>query len=251
MPATRAGGALADDPQHHDVLLFGGDKTGVYRGDTWLWNGAWRQACPAHSPSSRTGAAVTYDPVRHLILLFGGFDGGDLGDTWVWNGTDWSKKSPATSPPARQYARLAFDVARGNAVLYGGFGALSDTWTWDGSNWTQRHPTRKPPALYEATPFPEPMVYDSVRNVIVAVVAVQHSSSTAEDTMDTWTWNGTSWTRLAPAASPPPRDGFGLTYDSGRSLVVLAGGFPFGAADPTSTWGWNGVTWSNLSGLPA
>jgi len=34
-------------------------------------------------------------------------------------------------------------------------------------------------------------------------------------------------------------------------LVVFAGGFPFGSADPTSTWGWNGVTWSELGGLPA
>ena len=103
MPATRAGAALADDPQHHVVVMFGGDKTGDYRGDTWLWNGAWHQVCPAHSPSPRTGAAMTYDPVRHLILLFGGFDGSELNDTWTWNGTDWTQQSPAISPPARQY----------------------------------------------------------------------------------------------------------------------------------------------------
>lgn len=251
MPATRAGAALADDPQHHVVVLFGGDKTGEYRGDTWLWNGAWHAVCPAHSPSPRTGAAMTYDPVRHLILLFGGFDGGELNDTWVWNGTDWTQLSPKISPPPRQYARLAFDVARGNAVLYGGFGGFSDTWTWAGTSWTQRHPATTPPVLDEATPFPEPMVYDPARKVIVVVMPVQHSAAPADDTMDTWTWNGSRWTRLAPAASPPPRDGYGLTYDAGHSLVVFAGGFPFGSADPTNTWGWNGVTWSELGGLPA
>lgn len=248
MPSTRGGAALADDPYHHVVLLFGGDNAGDDRGDTWLWNGAWHQACPAHSPSARTGAALTYDPVHHLVLLFGG---SGLNDTWVWDGKDWTQKSPATSPPGRLYARLAFDVARGNAVLYGGFDALIDTWTWDGTNWTKRHPTKTPPGFGEATPFPQQMVYDPARKVILFVLPVQHAASTADNTMDTWTWNGVTWTRLNPAASPPPRDGNGLAYDAKRSLVVFAGGFPFGGADPTTTWGWNGVTWSELGGLPA
>ncbi len=243
MPSTREGAALAEDPAHHVLVMFGGDNAGDYRQDTWVWNGAWHQVCPAHSPSARTGAALTYDPVHHVMLLFGG---SDLNDTWVWDGIDWSKRSPATSPPGRQYARLAFDEARGNAVLYGGFGALSDTWTWDGNNWTQRHPSRKPPGLDDATPFPEQMVYDPVRKVVVFVDPVQHSASTAENTMDTYTWNGINWTRLAPAASPPPRDGYGLAYDSSRSLVIFAGGFPFGSASATSTWGWDGVTWRDL-----
>jgi hypothetical protein len=34
-------------------------------------------------------------------------------------------------------------------------------------------------------------------------------------------------------------------------LVVLAGGFPVGSADPTTTWAWDGVTWSDLTGLVA
>jgi hypothetical protein len=250
MPSSREGAALADDPQHHVVLLFGGDNAGDYRGDTWLWNGAWHQVCPAHSPSRRTGAALTYDPVHHVMLLFGGYGGGLMNDTWVWNGADWVEKLPATSPPARYFARLAFDVSRRNAVLYGGFGRLSDTWTWNGTTWTRRHPTRTPPGLDEVTAFPQQMVYDARRRVIVFVDPLQHSASTADDTMDTWTWNGANWTRLSPAASPPPRDGYGLAYDASRSLVVFAGGFPFGSADPTTTWGWNGVTWYDLGKLP-
>ncbi|MEA2644402.1 MAG: hypothetical protein QOG08_1428 [Chloroflexota bacterium] len=251
MPTTRAGAALDDDPQHHVVVMFGGDKIGDYRGDTWLWSGAWHAVCPPHSPSPRTGAAMTYDPVRHSILLFGGFDGTVLNDTWVWNGTDWAEQSPATSPPARQYSRLAFDYARGNAVLFGGFGGLTDTWTWDGSKWTQRHPARTPPGVGDRTPLPEAMVYDSARKVILFIAPVHNPTSAAEGTMETWTWNGTAWTRLTPAASPPPRDGYGLAYDAARSLVVLAGGLPIGTAEPTTTWGWNGMTWSDLSGVSA
>jgi hypothetical protein len=164
MPSTRAGAALADDPQHRVVVMFGGDKAGDYRGDTWLWNGAWHQVCPAHSPSPRTGAAMTYDPIR---------------------------------------------------------------------------------------PLPEGIVYDSARKVIVVVVPIPNSASTAVNAMETWSWNGATWSRLSPHASPPRRDGSGLAYDAARSLVVLAGGLPSGRVDPTTTWGWNEATWSELSGVPA
>ena len=252
MPTTRENAALADDPGHHVVVMFGGDDTAQYRQDTWLWNGAWHQACPAHSPALRTGAAMTYDPVHHVVLMFGGETVGQtLDDTWIWDGVDWTLKRPATSPPPRVNARLAFDAARGNAVLFGGYDALSDTWTWDGNNWTQRHPTRKPPAHGQANPIPQQMVYDPVRKVVVFVDPVWHSESDVDTTMDTWTWNGVNWTRLSPAASPPTRDGYGLAYDSRRALVVFAGGFPAGTAAATSTWGWNGVTWSALGGITA
>ena len=179
---------------------------------------------------------MTYDPVHHLMLLFGG---SGMHDTWVWDGRDWIQKSPATSPPGRESARLAFDDARGNAVLYGGFAAPSDTWTWDGTNWTKQNPTRTPTSQGQATAVPQQMVYDPLRKVILFIEPIQHGK-----TMETWTWNGVNWTHLNPAASPPPRDGNGLAYDAKRSLIVFAGGFPYGSADPTTTWGWNGLTWA-------
>lgn len=246
-PSARQGAAIADDPDRHVVLLFGGDTSGNYLGDTWLWDGStWRQAQPAHSPSPRTGAAITYDPVHHVAILFGGSAGFVLGDTWLWDGNDWTQKTPATSPPPRQDARFAFDIARGNAVLFGGFDGMNDTWTWDGTNWTQQHPANTPPGFKEATPVPQQMVYDVARQVIVFVGPTQHAADMASNTMDTWTWNGTTWTRLTPAPAPPIRDGFGLAYDASHSMTVFAGGFPFGGADATSTWGWNGVDWSQL-----
>lgn len=77
----RAGAALADDPDHGVVVMFGGGD----RSDTWLWDGTgWTQAQPVHSPWQRTGAAFVWDPVRHVDLLFGGQGGND---TWSWNGT--------------------------------------------------------------------------------------------------------------------------------------------------------------------
>jgi hypothetical protein len=250
-PPAMDNAAIADDPGNHLVLLFGGAADGKGKGETWLWNGSdWNKAFPAHNPSPRGGVALAYDPIHRVVLLFGGSGSGAVAsnETWVWDGVDWTKKSPDSAPPARQNARLAFDVARGNAVLYGGFGGRDDTWTWDGDTWTERHPAISPPGLsWEAgPPAPEQMVYDAARKVIVFVDTIRHSSSTSQDTAETWTWNGTTWSHLADP-STPVRYGYGLAYDASRSLTVLAGGWGgFGLASATSTWGWNGSKWSNI-----
>jgi hypothetical protein len=242
-PTKRKGAALVDDPDRHVVLLFGGDNSGIYRGDTWQWDGSnWTQLQPAHSPSPRTGAAVTYDTVNHVVILFGGDPAGS--ETWTWNGTDWSQKTPAKFPPPRQYAMLAFDAARGNAVLFGGFDGIDDTWTWDGKSWTQRQPANTPPAAHEATPAPHQMAYDPIRKVVVMVNLTSHGPLTADSTMDTWTWDGTTWMRLTPANTPSVRANYGLAFDAARGVTILAGGWQIGSAEANSTWAWDGVNWS-------
>jgi len=41
---------------------------------------------------------------------------------------------------------------------------------------------------------------------------------------NTWTWNGTTWTQLFPAASPPARSDASMVYDPAEGNVVLFGG---------------------------
>ena len=41
---------------------------------------------------------------------------------------------------------------------------------------------------------------------------------------DAWTWDGTTWTQLTPATSPPPRLGASMAYDTGTGQLVLFGG---------------------------
>ena len=56
---------------------------------------------------------------------------------------------------------------------------------------------------------------------------------------DTWTWNGTTWTKQAPAASPSARYSEAMAYDAATGRVVLFGGVsPSGSSlDDTWTWG--------------
>jgi hypothetical protein len=56
---------------------------------------------------------------------------------------------------------------------------------------------------------------------------------------DTWTWDGTTWTRRQPATSPPGRYLMGMTYDAASGVVVLFGGSGHG-----DTWTWDGTAWT-------
>lgn len=67
---------------------------------------------------------------------------------------------------------------------------------------------------------------------------------------DTWTFDGSTWTQLAPAVSPPARPGGELVYDLWRGVVVLYGGTsasPIGGSSLSDTWEWNGVTWTQIA----
>ncbi|HSB64842.1 MAG TPA: hypothetical protein VLJ18_11785 [Thermoanaerobaculia bacterium] len=68
---------------------------------------------------------------------------------------------------------------------------------------------------------------------------------------DTWTWDGTEWTRLSPSASPEGREGAALAFDEVRGRGVLFGGkdteLITGNHYFSDTWEWDGSTWIRRS----
>jgi hypothetical protein len=54
---------------------------------------------------------------------------------------------------------------------------------------------------------------------------------------DTWTWTGTTWTKQAPAASPPAREVASMAYDAATGTAVLFGGYSGSLLSDTWTWG--------------
>ncbi len=84
------------------------------------------------------------------------------------------------------------------------------------------------------------MAYDAATSN-VALFGGLNSSDRALG--DTWTWNGTTWTKQAPATSPPPRGAASMAYDAATSNVVLFGGFGR-ARHLGDTWTWDGTTWT-------
>src|ERR1700730_14171010 len=63
---------------------------------------------------------------------------------------------------------------------------------------------------------------------------------------DTWTFNGSAWTRRTPLPTPPALDAASAAFDEATHQLVLFGGQ--GAAGPAAgTWAWDGVTWIPLA----
>jgi len=235
-PSPRQGAGMAYDAAAGNIVLFGGcsnnGSTCTYLNDTWTWDGTtWTQRFPAVSPSPRV-TNMAYDPVTKNVVLFGGtnsYSAGLLGDTWTWDGVSqtWTQLSPSTSPPAR-LGPLAYDPATASVVLFGGGiehppggggTAYGDTWNWNGTNWVQQFPASAPSARLGAA-----LAYDpQIRALVLFGGAV--GGDWENSSADSWTWNGSTWTQVHPATTPPNRYDFAMSYDPGEKAVLMFGGF--------------------------
>jgi hypothetical protein len=245
-PPARVGMGMSYDALRGQVVLFGGgDGSGLLR-DTWTWDGTdWTERASAHAPPARENTSMAYDAAHGQTVLFGGVrTGGALSDTWTWDGTDWTDRAPAHAPSARWNTAMANDAAHGRMVLFGGQDsahfALGDTWTWDGGDWTQSAPAHTPKERQGPS-----MAFDAIRSQVVLFggydpLGGHHANHSFNDT---WTWDGTDWTKRAPAHMPSGRAAPGMAYDGGRGVVLL-----FGGAAGTSwfgdTWTWDGADWA-------
>lgn len=83
------------------------------------------------------------------------------------------------------------------------------------------------------------MAFDPHRQKLMLFGGTPSGLFTALD--DTWEGDGTKWTQVLPAASPPARYGHQLVTDFARGRVVLFGGA--GTTLLNDTWEWDGRTW--------
>jgi hypothetical protein len=253
-PGQFVGQAVAYDSQRQVAVLFGGENplTGVHSTSaTWEWNGAsWIQRTSG-SPPARKDAAMAYDSGRGVCVLFGGGTNVfqheiPFNDTWEWDGSIWTLRKandPAATdrPPPVDNPVLVYDSVRRRTVLAGAYeraGAeinpLSKTWEWDGNNWVAH--AAVPPARSGTA-----MAYDPVRGFTVLFGGTPPADS---HNNETWTWNGTIWTRVA-TGGPPPRDEHALAFDPRRKVLVLFGGLGTSIEDVyQDTWEWDGSGWS-------
>jgi hypothetical protein len=156
----------------------------------------------------------------------------------------------AAVPAPRYDAAMAYDPATNQLVLFGGLGEngpLEDTWLWNGTSWSQAHPSTGP-----TTPVPfggSAMTYDEARRALVLIT----TGPSGHPELETWRWDGSTWTELHPAHSPSAPDGDPtMAYDpASRQIVLLAGTGPVGGggvADfgptETETWTWDGTDWT-------
>jgi hypothetical protein len=164
-----------------------------------------------------------------------------------------STRSHATqeaTPLGRSWNSWAYDPAQQDIVLFGGNGdkgpfppgkSFGDTWTWKNGCWTQHHPASSPSPRQGAA-----MAWDPATHQLL-LFGGGTSSGGQQLTVfgDTWTWNGTTWTELHPATSPPARHQADMVYDAAMREIILFGGH--GEQNYLGdTWAWNGTTWTEL-----
>ncbi len=115
-------------------------------------------------------------------------------------------------------------------------------------------PTAATSATRAPTPTPTPlpqvepprsaslMAYDTAQHVIVLFGGTTLSSP-VQPTNETWTWNGSAWQQLHPAASPPAMDGV-MAYDAASQQIILVlYNIGSGGRIDNQMWTWNGITW--------
>ena len=257
IPSARAASAIATDPVHHDVIMFGGGFVGpsgvALLGDTWLWDGTrWQLQHAGASPPSRWRSAMVFDPVRQRTVLFGGAASSSefFDDTWEWSGTAWTHAaSDGVKPPARCCHNMVFDPVRGTTMLFGGATTtapyfLDDQWEWNGVSWSAVSVALRPPERYLAA-----STYDVRRKR--AVLFGGRSWKTGATLDDLWEWDGQSWSEKKPIAAvvPSARLGHTLVYDPVRGTSILFGGIDGNDSVLADAWEWDGTSWTLLHPL--
>jgi hypothetical protein len=239
-PSPRTVSSMVLDPGRGRTVLFGGTPAGSCPcpplSDTWEWDGTtWTMASGVGGgPDATESALLAFNPSSHRTVLLD--PATTPFTTWTWNGTTWSRQAdiePPAEPPV-----VSYDVTHANTVLFAG----GQTWTWDGTVWSQKHPAQSPRARRGAS-----MVFDRARGVTL-LFGGGYDDGSWHVLNETWKWDGTNWTQVAPATSPPARSSGSMAYDSARSRVVLFGGTSTTYGDVAAdTWEWNGTNWRHVS----
>jgi hypothetical protein len=177
------------------VVLFGGrdDAYHVF-GDTWVWDGGgWTEARPATLPPARIlGSMAT---LGDKVVMWGGEDpsGNTLSDTWTWDGAEWTQVITPASPPAALVSGQSTSGLATQIVLLG-FNSdenVMQTWLFDGSTWSLSAGANSPLLFYFG-------IATSGDRVLVSGGATG-SGLDAQANVDTYAWDGTSWTDLGPS----------------------------------------------------
>jgi hypothetical protein len=212
---------LAYDSHRDRVVLYNPVGNKVWEFDGTNWTVLTTATMPIQC---RDGAMLEYDPLRRQTVLVACTNKAlpwlqQPSETWLWDGSDWRLAAGTNaSPPVAAYGGMAFDAARGEMVLL--TMDTMQTWTFNGTTWTQRSPATVPsPGLYAFF-----MAYDAASQRVVFYGGLG-SKSPYSMPRDTWAWDGTDWSKLTAAVSPPANIDYGFAYFPERGGVVMHGGW--------------------------
>jgi len=230
-PAARGYSQMVYDPLHEDVILLPGQSNtftvvqGVWafntRTRTWRKIGTWEQ-------NELIDMAV-FDIAARKIIATVSFDWlvnqQGVSETWAFDPETgvWENRNPAVSPPPGICGcgeQMAYDPRARKTVKFGGEDVIA--WFTCAANGCDQ-------AGWDATVTNDTWVYDYEAN---------------------------TWSMMPRPADerllPSPRNNHGMTYDSLRGRIIIAGGGGALAPSTDTTWSfdyWRN-RWTNLEPSP-
>lgn len=231
-PSARIDGVIVHDPATRQVFLFGGRDTS-FQNDLWAYSleqRQWRDLRPTGPlPPPRFGHTVVLDAKRRRLVLFGGQAGSFFSDTWTYDiaGNAWRQLARDEAGPSRRYGHSAvYDAARDRMIISHGFtddGRFDDTWAFDleRNAWRNISPSSGRPVrrcLHHA-------VIDDAGGQMLLYGGCASGFGPCP-LGDLWSFDLAThrWTERTGAVRPPPRQWYGVAFDSARRAMILFGG---------------------------
>jgi hypothetical protein len=207
-------------------VVAGAQSFADFLGDAWAYDGSTWTRDNTDAPAL-VGHALAFDSDRHRTVLFGGeIRLSDMAgplrfrETLSFDQARWHNlTADLDRSPYVTFGSLAVDPLLGQAVLAGGDHIMqvpsNETWLFDGAVW--RLGSVGPRTSNHA------MTFDPRRQrIVVFGGGTDPAAVSAID--DTLEFNGTSWTELTFAASPPARMSHAMVADTARNNIVMFGG---------------------------
>ena len=257
-PGERSGHAMVYDSNRSRIVLFGGRHNNpstnlqTVFNDTWVFqNGDWTKLDTPNAPSARSVPGAAFDPVHDRIVLFGGntlaSDGKTFTpnhETWEFDGTTWVQRN--SDGPKLAKPIVVYDDAT-HQILMLGLDEASTTqqetlmYLYDPANgtWTQSKPDGLPTCVNEAH-----VAFDGETNSVILAGGVCSDSSTTEQT---YSWDGTKWTKVDVKTSLDRAFGGAIAYDAARQTLLQYGGTIAFSGPRVGTYGLHGGDWSFIA----
>lgn len=291
-PCIGFGALIYEELYTRVVLQGGGCPSGSPVAETWVWHGTeWAQLQPRSSPGFVTGFGMANEPTRQKSVLFGGVDFSERSQTYAFQSNNWVPQNEILTPGARSLFAFEADTVTGRILMMGGLddqrSTYNDMWSYRAGTWERMLPNPYPSGCFNPIG-----TWDSDRKKLVAIcddgfVAEWDTEKwTTFATLDpkptsgrfrscvydpklkktvmyggfneinylreTWTWNGTAWTKLSKdAASPKPRGLSAMFWDPVSQRTIVFGGIGRPTTDDAVTrygdmWSFDGTKWTEL-----
>ncbi|HUP45738.1 MAG TPA: kelch repeat-containing protein [Thermoanaerobaculia bacterium] len=255
-PGPRSLYAMAPDPVRGVVWLYGGQSDVTIYSDLWKFeDGFWHLMAVENTPfCSSPLMAFDTDRARLVLVCTDSATHEFDGETWT------AFPDVRTKPDSRRFSHLVYDQALRRTVLYGGFNDIGDyvdkTWTWNGTVWTEVKANRRPHFRALSSMWYDPVLR---KTVLFGGIGRQDREGRLHRFNDMWSFDGSTWTEIKPAAMPSTRYGAQIAVDPTTNRTILFGGLRVETTDAgvqrqvyaDDTWEWNGSTWRQLATDPA